>query len=445
MREEAAAFLEEMRALAENQHSGWDNSVNLNAQMQELKVEVQEWKSRYLRAKSQVRNLRASTYGGISGGTSRNVFQASTAPVEKDSPYYDSEYGRIRDISVTKFQMAMDEFLTKSRTDAGNLLDHLHNLVVATRKVTQDITDGEDRTNDSREDLQSEIAQCTSLVSTTANHLITTTRNHTTSGGLAPISILDAAASDLSSAVIDLIKVAKIRPQSPHDDEMVPPRGRNSNDPDLDQGGEVYTSGASGDEEALGGLGISSEAESGIDNVITVKKRERQPIFRKPSLPLQPPEVEFDIDDPDNTVAELQAYLEEKTVTVIDSIQNLLTGIRDNAKMDLLRRRVVSITSSVDFMVEATGTSMKQSRNWLLKDKASYILQNLADCSQRISNLEIDSEHLSADDHPDRHLKQRLAGISFDMAKCTKELVKTVEEVSLTNDVHHLDKQLAKA
>jgi hypothetical protein len=96
-------------------------------------------------------------------------------------------------------------------------------------------------------------------------------------------------------------------------------------------------------------------------------------------------------------------------------------------------------------MVEATGTSMKQSRNWLLKDKGSYILQNLADCSQRMSNLEIDSEHLSADDHPDRHLKQRLAGISFDMAKCTKELVKTVEEVSLTNDVHHLDKQLAKA
>ena len=188
-----------------------------------MKVEVQEWKSRYLRAKSQVRNLRASTYGGISGWEFLAMFsKPTTAPVEKDSPYYDSEYGRIRDISVTKFQMAMDEFLTKSRTDAGNLLDHLHNLVVATRKVTQDITDGEDRTNDSREDLQSEIAQCTSLVSTTANHLITTTRNHTTSGGLAPISILDAAASDLSSAVIDLIKVAKIRPQSPHDDEMVP-------------------------------------------------------------------------------------------------------------------------------------------------------------------------------------------------------------------------------
>lgn len=417
VRHEASMFLEEMRTLASQEMD--------MGKLQELKVEAQEWKSRYMRAKSQVRDMRASTYGG------RNLFQPSTAPIEKDSPYYDEKNGKIRDSSVTRFQIAMDEFLVKSRSDSANILDNLHYLVVATRRVTQDITDGAERATDSEE--QSQIAQCTSLVSTTANHLITTTRNHATSGGLAPMSVLDAAASDLSSAVIELVKVAKVRPGSDLDDETPPPR------PNSYQEEEVHEE----PPEEKVGLGISegasvNEATMEADVPITVKKRFATQNSKEMSMAVS----NFDIADPDNTVAELQGYLEEKTVGVIDSIQSLLTGIRDNEIMSILRPHIDNITSSVNKMIEATGTSMNQTRNWQLKDKGQYILANLSDCSQRMANLRTDSDHLDQQDHPDRHLKQRLAGISFDMAKCTKELVKTVEEVSLNAEISHIDEQL---
>lgn len=402
-----------MRNLAESQRSNWEASENMSNQIQALKVEVQEWKSRYSRVKSQVRDLRSSTYGGS------NLI-ASTIILE-DNPYFDPR-GRVKDTSVTKFQMAMDEFLQKSRDNKANLLEYLHNLVIATRVITQDI-------NDVVEDDQTNLPQHTALVSSTANQLITTTRNHATSGGLSPLSILDAAASDLSFAVVELLKVAKILPtgQNGHQKEE-----RQVSPSSVHQSGFL-------DNESVDTIGK-------YDNTIQVKKRRaslQQQVAKRETPALKDPVLNFDMEDPDNTVAELQAYLEEKTAGAVDGIQNLLTGIRDNATYGTLKPQILDITKSVDSMVEATGISMKQSKNWLLKDKGNYILDNLSDCSARLSNVYLEIKNLDDSSTPDRSLKQRLASLSFDMAKCTKELVKTVEEVSLHYEINHIDSRLA--
>lgn len=464
---EASEFLEEMRRLAS--HRSADSSYSTiddesSSKIQSLKVEVQEWKSRYLRAKSRLRDVRSSTHGA------KEIFQTSiesaVTPIGKSSPYYDPDHGRIRDTTVTRFQVSMDDFLTKSRTDPGNLMDHLHNLVVATRGVNQDVTDF---SKDSEE--LGELSMLTSLVSNTANHLITSTRNHTTSGGLSPVSVLDAAASDLTAAVISLIKTAKIRPGSDADDVKIPPRPQSSEFGSIADTGEIHvanninpsddnasdttatsattmttatTTTPMNGARGLGTVERIINEENDVDSEdaqrrITVKKRYANEYSREISQVVQ----NFDVEDPDNTIPELQAYLEEQTVAVIESIQSLLTGIRDNSIMGKLRPHIGKITVSVDQMIEATGNSMKQTKNWLLKDKGEYILANLADCSQRLTNIMVDTEHLNHEDHPEKYLKQRLAGILFDMAKCTKELVKTVEEVSLTSDIHHIDEQLA--
>jgi hypothetical protein len=403
VRHEASAFLEEMRNLAES-HREMESSEALSAHVQSLKVEVQEWKSRYSRVKGQMRSLRSSTYGGA-------IFlQPSHSALGRDSPYF-SINGRVRDVSVTKFQMAVDEFLAKSRLANHDLLDNLHIVVVATRNVTQDLSIQEDV--QSSEQQESELAQCTSLVSKTANQLITTARNHRVSGGLSPFSILDAATSDLSFAVIELIKVAKIRPTT-HDRE------------DTEDEPELLKTRSSRS---------SVEDITSIPDVASSKKR----------FSMQTPvHVDFDIEDPDNTVAELQGYLEEQTAGAIESIQTLLTGIKEGATVGVLRPYMKSIINVVDVMIEATGTSMKQTRHWLLKDKGSYILQNLSDCSQRLSTQYEETRNLDNELQPDRRLKQLLAGISFDMAKCTKELVKTVEEVGLTSEINHIESQLEK-
>jgi hypothetical protein len=60
-------------------------------------------------------------------------------------------------------------------------------------------------------------AKLKSRVSATANNLITASKNHASSGGLSPVSLLDAAASHLSTAVVELVKHVKVRPTPEHE------------------------------------------------------------------------------------------------------------------------------------------------------------------------------------------------------------------------------------
>lgn len=487
VRAEASAFLEEMRTLAE--HDGAWTSEQQAEEIDTLKKEVEEWRSRYAKSRAQVKNLRASTYGMNSAfnmphdNTSEKMFQ--------------SPNGMVVDLSVSKFQIAIDEFVLQSRTSASkDLLDILHGVVIATRHITQDISncslDDMKLLNPDVDEFQNQLAQATSFVSATANHLITTTRNHSTSGGLSPIFLLDAAVSDLSAAVIDLVKIARIRP-SPRSLE-------NRESVDMSRGmtnGTVNGSSHAEPEPRMNGDGADSRAEyrrvespTKLRNMsqsmrqsqyesqsnsqpqyrhepqsTTLQPQSKYESYHQPqpsqssteySLNLATPVTlhkdehvngdahpKFDTANPaDNTVTELQEYLENQTVGVIDSIQELLTGIKGSANYKVLRRDITTITDRVRVMLAATSSMMQQSKHWQLKEHGAYIVDNLENCCQRMKMLYGDSAIHDESSVPDKNFKQRLAGISFDMAKCTTQLVKTVEEVSLKQEITNIDQEL---
>jgi hypothetical protein len=152
----------------------------------------------------------------------------------------------------------------------------------------------------------------------------------------------------------------------------------------------------------------------------------------------------FDIEDPDNTLTQVLLYLEHQTVQVISTIQSLLSAIKKpNATRGDLREKSGAITEVISQMSEATNTSMNQTRNAQLKEHGSWVVRSLEDCNHRMNILCKPNSDRKDDDFADKNFKQRLAGISFDIAKCTKELVKTVEEASLKEDIAHLDAQLS--
>ncbi|KAK6463964.1 spindle pole antigen [Scheffersomyces coipomensis] len=153
----------------------------------------------------------------------------------------------------------------------------------------------------------------------------------------------------------------------------------------------------------------------------------------------------FDIDDPDNTLTQVLLYLEHQTVEVISTIQSLLATIKKpNATRGDLRDKSKAITIVISQMTEATNTSMNQTRNAQLKEHGSWVVKSLEDCHHRMIILCRPKEGIENDDSQfaDKNFKQRLAGISFDIAKCTKELVKTVEEASLKEDIEQLDARI---
>lgn len=151
----------------------------------------------------------------------------------------------------------------------------------------------------------------------------------------------------------------------------------------------------------------------------------------------------FDIDDPDNTLTQVLLYLEHQTVEVINTIQSLLSAIkRPNATRGELREKSKAITIVISQMTEATNTSMNQTRNAQLKEHGSWVVRSLEDCYHRMDNLCKPTTDVLDSSFADKNFKQRLAGISFDIAKCTKELVKTVEEASLKEDIEHLSARI---
>ncbi|KGQ97415.1 hypothetical protein MEU_01228 [Candida albicans P37005] len=152
----------------------------------------------------------------------------------------------------------------------------------------------------------------------------------------------------------------------------------------------------------------------------------------------------FDIDDPDNTLTQVLLYLEHQTVQVINTIQSLLAAIKKpNATRGELREKTKAITIVISQMTEATNTSMNQTRNAQLKEHGSWVVRSLEDCYHRMNILCKPGEKPDTS-FADKNFKQRLAGISFDIAKCTKELVKTVEEASLKEDIAYLDARISQ-
>ncbi|CCF58871.1 hypothetical protein KAFR_0F02740 [Kazachstania africana CBS 2517] len=157
----------------------------------------------------------------------------------------------------------------------------------------------------------------------------------------------------------------------------------------------------------------------------------------------------FDIENPDNTLSELLLYLEHQTVQVISTIQSLLTSIKQpQSTKGNLRNKSNAINLVIRQMVDATSNSMNQSRNANLKEHGSWVVQSLKDCSRRIAILcQLNNEGVLVEengdiDYADKNFKQRLAGIAFDVAKCTKELVKTVEEASLKEEIEFLNSRI---
>lgn len=156
---------------------------------------------------------------------------------------------------------------------------------------------------------------------------------------------------------------------------------------------------------------------------------------------------DFDIENfntlnPDNTLRELLLYLEHQTVEVIKAIQTTLGSIKNpKATKGLLREGANEINSVVKAMAEGTSTLMNQSRYTESMGHARYVVDVLEDCVKRMEGIYGDD--LSKDsEYAGKNFKQRSAGIAFDVARSTKELVKTVEEASLIDEIAVLDSRL---
>jgi hypothetical protein len=200
VRQEAQEFLREMRVLSERSGQSYEREDQLSNTVNKLEEEVKDWRNRYARTKTQLRSLRASSIG--------LTIQQDMAKYAKDSGFT-QDNGMVKDVHVTKFQISIDELLRTARTDdPGRVNEFMKSVIVNVRRITQDIDDAPPSSGE----LALQQAKLKSRVSATANNLITASKNFIAASGLSPVSLLDAAASHLTAAVVELVRTVKIRP-----------------------------------------------------------------------------------------------------------------------------------------------------------------------------------------------------------------------------------------
>ena len=201
VKQEAASFLSQMKALSERSNESQEREENLVRQVHKLEKEIQEWKNRYARKTTQARTLRASAM-------TVPLNQPDTDQVIREEGFATQD-GLVKDIHVTRFQIAIDELLQSSRGNEPNaVLTSVKSVAIAVRDITIDLGDlkpGQNEAMQQRHKLRVK-------VSATANNLITASKNFAMSKGLSPVSLLDAAASHLASSIIELIRLVKVRP-----------------------------------------------------------------------------------------------------------------------------------------------------------------------------------------------------------------------------------------
>lgn len=215
VRNNAAQFLQEMRLLSEQSELAMENEEQLRSQITSLEVENEEWKSRYTKAKTQLRTLRATSMG-LSVQPTSTAFSARQELL--------SDKGLVQDMDVTAYQIAIDELLHAARESSPDtLMQKAKNVVGVVRNITAG-ADGDFSTLASPQSSTSPQAPhnsnststsaLKSQVSRNANYLVSAARTHATSNGLAPLSLLDAAANNLTASVVEFLKAAGIKPST---------------------------------------------------------------------------------------------------------------------------------------------------------------------------------------------------------------------------------------
>ncbi|KAI9707971.1 MAG: component of the polarisome [Bogoriella megaspora] len=437
VQKEAKQYLAEMRTLSEQSSDAMEHESQLIDQVHTLEAEVKDWKTRYAKARTQLRSIRTSSMGLSQPLDAGNLTRDNALA---------SPSGLIKDVHLTRFQISIDELLQAGRnSQASKVTDAMKSVIMSTRSITSDCdaagimtpppTSTSSRLITSPSPPSAGIepttnpAKLKSRVSATANNLITASKNHAAADGLSPVSLLDAAASHLTMAVVQLVRVCRIRPTPAEElaDDFI---GQDAKP--LPKTPATFSDFGFSPTNGMrnGGMGMGKrESEESASYSAASGSSPRRGAgssawhSRMNSLRSSGRGVE----EGDVGLVELKAYIDNQTAHLVRAIQPLVQSIRSASSspslssIDLatIQDHVADISSTVEDIVHKTSDSMRELDNPVLDKFASPVIGVLEECRAGL---------LDASEERDG-VRGRVPGLAFKIARATKELVLRVDRI----------------
>jgi hypothetical protein len=419
VRQETTQFLQEMRALSQRSTAAVEKEEQLLDQIVQLEKEVRVWKSRYAKSKSQARSLRSSSLG-------LPMSNNSTADLARDAAFI-SDTGVIRDVHLTTFQVAVDDLLQQARTaDPEFISESMKQVIMAVRAITNDMeTAGTTNGGDAADSSPNKRSKLRGRLSQAANNLISATKAHGASNGLAPVSIVDAATLHLTTAVIDVVKLLKIRQSTPEElaQEDFNEMSMSARPAPLNtrlKGNSVSDSSAASATHARN----ASVSSAGFSNYSRYSSR-----YSMNTSPEQlSAEMKGGLGAPqilgmlrENGIEEFKNYLEDSTALLVRSIQPLVNIIRNgNTNVDnsnIIGDYVRDIDNTVQDIVAKTNIALADLKEPALSKHAPPVVNSLKVTVQELCRAQTSGQ------------RERIPPLAFRVARATKELVLRVDRI----------------
>jgi hypothetical protein len=377
VRREASRFLQEMRDLSQQSSESVEKEDQLQDQIRLLDQEVRMWKARYAKAKSSGGDLQSPGLSSTRGNVGDYV---------RDAEFVSSN-GVIKDMNVTNFQLAIDDLLQQARNGNEKMLnDSIKMVVMAVRLIAIDMEDDEARngTDPSRP------SKLRMRLSQAANNLITATKSYTESNGVSPVSLVDAAASYLSGAVVDIVKSLKIRRSTPEElaEDQVPPADYmySARPAPLNTKTKGSISGSSINSGIMRNASSSSAAYSTYRYSGGYSQNTSPQGMNSDMTPYVVGQVMGLLRE--ESVVELKNYVEDINMSLTRSIQPLVNTIRSQpailADDPIVATYVDDISASVFELVARTNSTIQELDNATLANQAPPVIDLLVSTAREL-------------------------------------------------------------
>ena len=470
LRSEVATLLEELRRLSARNDAMTTDKESDVAIIRDLHMQMSAYKRRYEGTKAELRIAQSAS-------------QVWAQP-HVDEWKYVSPTGAVADTNLKSFQTSIDELLTTARSAApSNVLIAMKTVVLSTTLVTDDIAKYESQPENElgalsaqqREDVET----LKTSISDALTNLMNACRNHASSQGLAPVSLIDAAATHVAIAVVEVVKLLKLRrvPRPSEDDFSFestndatalssPPSGLKPlhtrsalsppahSAPPLAPSSRRPSATAHASPVSLRSLSYShSNLEARMRSMDMKAGLVRSPPPPPPAEPASTTPAAaggstartMDVEEPQEAAAEqgvdtsreddelenwgeLRNYIEVQTEAIVHSIQSLLSALREGAQGVQLNENLTQITTIVSSIVAISrdhlpnaGTPKQES----ISTEAERIFAELTENCDRLSDMQSNTTF-------DRTAKSIMASASYGVAKGLKalnELLNAADEV----------------
>ncbi|KAK9324244.1 hypothetical protein V1517DRAFT_337059 [Lipomyces orientalis] len=203
VRGEALKFFGEMKAVSELETANRDRTERLSSQVRTLKAENND-----LREKLALGHMRDTL-----STPDRKQLAIRPSHIPASSPFI-SDNGVIFLDDFARFQASIDALVRASADANGvNGQSYFFEMVRSVATCTKNIIADTDAFE--QPDEPTIATKLRSRVSIASNNVVVAAKNHVRSGGLSPLSVLDASVADLVESVVDLVKAAKLKEAVP--------------------------------------------------------------------------------------------------------------------------------------------------------------------------------------------------------------------------------------